>query len=145
MNGAADSGYASRVTVRVRYPETDRMGVAYHGHYLVWFELGRTEAMRDAGCPYGELEDRRGLMFPVVEADVRYLRSARYDDVLTVSTRIESVGGATVRFAYRITRGDEARPLATGRTRHAAVNREGSPMRLPLDVRQQLEDRLCSE
>jgi len=74
----------SVTTVRVRYAETDRMGVAWHGHYLSWFEAGRTELMRSLGCPYGELEDGDGVFFPVIEAGCRYLSSARYDEAIDV-------------------------------------------------------------
>ena len=76
----SDGGHESRTTLRVRYPETDRMGVAYHAHYLSWFEMGRTELMREMGCSYGELEDRRGIFFPVREVGTRYRVSARYDE-----------------------------------------------------------------
>lgn len=134
--GGRDIG---RVTTRVRYPETDRMGVAHHTHFLVWFELGRTELMRRAGCPYGELEDEDGVFFPVVEAGARYLSPARYDDVLAVDTAIERLGGARVRFSYRISREASGEPVATGFTEHASVGRDGKPRRLPEDLRARLE------
>ena len=102
--------------VRVRYPETDRMNVAWHGHYLAWFEIGRTEWMRAAGAPYRELEDSHGLFFPVVEAGARYLASARYDDRLNVETRLARLGGVRVRFDYRIVRAADGTLLATGFT-----------------------------
>jgi acyl-CoA thioester hydrolase len=112
------------------------MGVAYHGHYLVWFELGRTELMRQLGCPYAEVEDRAGLFFPVIEARARYLAPARYDDVLELRTDIAEVGGVRIRFDYRLSRGDEV--LATGSTEHAAVGRNGRPVRLPAGIRRRL-------
>ena len=115
------------------------MQVAYHAHYLVWFELGRTELMRSIGCPYGELEQRHGVFFPVREVGARYRASARYDDVLTVCTRLASIGGAHVRFEYRVFREHDERLLATGFTEHAAVGPEGRPMRLPADMRRRLE------
>jgi acyl-CoA thioester hydrolase len=143
VSSAADSrpGFDHEVPVRVRYPETDRMGVVYHGNYLVWFELGRTELMRDLGCAYSELEDRRGLSFPVIEAHVRYHRSARYDERLTVRTRLQSVGRARVRFEYQVIRDGEETPLATGFTEHASVGADGRPTRLPDEVRRRLTDR----
>lgn len=126
---------------RVRYPETDRMGVAWHGHYLAWFELGRTEWMRAAGLPYGELEDRDGLRFPVVEIGARYRRSARYDDILEIETRLASVSGARVRFSYRVVRRGNEELLAEGFSEHAAVDRDGRPCRLPPEVRERMARR----
>jgi acyl-CoA thioester hydrolase len=128
----------ARTNVRVRYPETDRMDVAYHAHYLVWFELGRTELMRELGCPYGELEDRRRLRFPVLAVGARFHSPARYDDPLTVCTRISEVGGARLRFEYRVLRRGEERPIAVGFTEHAAVGEDGRVRRLPPDLRDRL-------
>lgn len=131
----------TRTPLRVRYPETDRMGVVYHAHYLVWFELGRTELMRQRGCAYADLENRDGIFFPVVETTVRYHLSARYDDELVVCTRLDHVGGASVRFDYRLLRPapQGAGPtLASGYTVHAAVGREGRLCRLPEVLRERL-------
>ncbi len=114
------------------------MGVAYHAHYLVWFELGRTELMRELGCPYGELEDRAAIFFPVIEVGVRYLASARYDEELEVRTRLVSSGLARVRFEYRLIRPDPERVLATGFTEHAAVGPDGRPLRMPSELRKRL-------
>jgi len=130
------------VTVRVRYAETDRMGVAYHAHYLAWFEIGRTELMRVSGCTYRELEEGPGLFLPVIEAGARYHAPARYDDVLRVHTRIVDVGAATVKFEYRVTREDESELLATGFTEHALVGGKGRAVRLPWDLRQRLLSRM---
>lgn len=114
------------------------MQVAYHGHYLVWFELGRTELMRELGCPYSELEAFSGISFPVTEVGARYHASARYDDWLDVHTQLTSVGGVRVRFDYRVVRPADRRLLADGFTEHAAVNREGKPTRLSVELRQRL-------
>lgn len=119
------------------------MGVVYHAHYLVWFELGRTELMRGLGCSYGTLEDVDGIFFPVTEAGARYLAPARYDDVLQVGTRLVSVGGARVRFDYRLGRAADGKTLATGFTAHAAVGRDGRPLRLPGELRERLR-RACT-
>jgi acyl-CoA thioester hydrolase len=121
----------------VRYAETDRMGLAYHAHYLVWFETGRTELMRAIGCPYVELEDRHGIFFPVVEVGAKYVAPARYDEQLDLRTRVTRVGGARVRFEYRLTR-DDRTELARGFTEHAAVGSNGRPMRLPRELRERL-------
>lgn len=129
-----------RPAVRVRYPETDRMGVAWHGHYLAWFEIGRTEWMRAAGVAYGRLEDERGIRFPVVEAAARYHAPARYDERLEVETRLVEVGGARVRFVYRVEGAEDGRLRATGSTMHAAVDERGRPRRLPSDLRTRLTE-----
>jgi len=136
----------SRVTnatpVRVRYAETDQMGVAYHGHYLAWYEMGRTELMRELGCAYGELERREGIFFPVVEVGSRYLAPARYDDLLQVCTRLVSVGGVRVRFEYELIRSEDGRLLATGFTELASVGAAGRPVRLPAALREKLQQGL---
>jgi len=128
----------ARTETRVRYPETDRMGVAHHSHYLVWFELGRTELMRALGCPYGELEDRDGVYFPVTSVGADFRSPARYDERLAIETVIERVGGARVRFAYRVTSDDDGRALATGFTEHGATGRNGRPKRIPEALRSRL-------
>lgn len=119
-----------QTTTRVRYPETDRMGIAHHTHYFTWFELGRTELMRQVGCAYGDLEEHSGIFFPVVEASADFLASARYDEVVTITTRLVRARGVRVRFTYVITR-EDGTVLATGRTEHASVDRRGRPQRLP--------------
>lgn len=124
-------------TTRVRYPETDRMGVAHHSHFPVWFELGRTEWMRVIGCPYGEMEDQDGVYFPVVDLGVRYLRPARYDQLLEIETRLVSSEGVRVRFEY-VLRDEDGSILATGHTVHASVDRDGKPKRLPAELRDRL-------
>ena len=135
---AASTARVSKTTTRVRYPETDRMGVAHHSHFFVWFELGRTELMRQAGCAYGVLEDDDGVFFPVIEAGATYLLPAGYDEVLEIETRLASAGGVRVRFEYVLRRPDDARVLATGFTVHASCGRDGRPARLPDALRQRL-------
>ncbi|HKY30905.1 MAG TPA: thioesterase family protein [Candidatus Polarisedimenticolia bacterium] len=119
--------------LRVRYPETDPMGVAHHTHFLVWFEIGRTELLREAGCPYAAME-ADGIMMPVIEATCRYLAPARYDDLIEVRTSLAEVSRATARFEYRVERPADGKTLATGSTRHAAVDRRGVPRRLPASL-----------
>lgn len=119
-----------RTSLRVRYPETDQMGVVHHSHYLVWFEIGRTELMRDAGFAYSDME-KAGVRMPVIEAHCRYLRPARYDETLTVETRLDTVRRASVRFEYRVERASDGTLVATGSTRHAATDADGVPRRLP--------------
>ena len=103
-------------TVRVRYPDTDQMGVVYHAVYLEYFETGRTELLRDFGLPYSALEES-GVMLPVLEAHLVMLRPARYDQALTVVSIMNEMPTARLRIDYRILRGDEL--LATGHTLHA--------------------------
>ena len=133
-----DALASGTTTTRVRYPETDRMGVAHHSHFFVWFELGRTELMRATGCSYRDLEDREGIFFPVVEAQARYRAPARYDDVLDITTRMVLANGARVRFEYTISRSEDGAPIATGFTEHASISRAGKPIRLPESVRARL-------
>lgn len=117
-------------TLRVRYPETDHMGVVHHTHYLVWFEVGRTELMRAAGCTYADME-KDGVWMPVVDASCKYQSPARYDDVIRVHTMLAEVTRVTARFEYRVERESDGRLLATGSTRHAATDRLGVPCRIP--------------
>ena len=123
--------------LRVRYGETDQMGVAWHGSYFAWFEVGRTELLRERGMTYKELE-RDDLRLPVIEASVRFHRPARYDDLLEVRTRVAAHSGARVSFDYEIHCEGSPGPLATGSTAHAAVDGSGRPRRLPPDVRRLL-------
>jgi acyl-CoA thioester hydrolase len=124
-------------TIRVRYAETDQMGIAWHGEYLAWFEVGRTDLLRGCGCTYRELE-AQGLRLPVIEVQARYLRPALYDDVLEIHTRLTDVRGARVTFDYEVRREGTEGPLATGSTSHAAIDLRGRPRRLPEDLRRRL-------
>ena len=126
--------------VRVRYAETDQMGVAWHGNVFAWFEIGRTDLLRDLGTTYRSLEQDEGLRLPVVEAGARYLRPFLYDDVVEVRTRVSRHSGARVAFEYELHRDDDDSegPLVTGFTAHAAINGEGRPRRLPTALRRLL-------
>jgi acyl-CoA thioester hydrolase len=127
-----------RTRLRVRYPETDRMGVVHHSHHLVWFEVGRTELMREMGMPYASLE-ARSIYMPVVEAGARYRAPVRYDEEVDVVTRVEEVTGVTVRFGYTLVLAAGGKVAATGFTLHAATDGRGSARRLPAEVREKLE------
>jgi acyl-CoA thioester hydrolase len=116
-----------RSTVRVRYADTDAMGIVYHANYLVWFEVGRGDFMREVGIPYTEFE-KRGVFVPVVEAGLTYKQPGRYDEVLTIETSVAELTVAKVRFAYRILRDDTL--LCEGFTVHAFVA-GGRPVALP--------------
>jgi len=116
---------------RVRYAETDQMGVVYHANYLVWMEIGRVELVRSLGISYKELEEREGLCLAVVEASCRYRAPARYDQEIAVETRIASSSPRRIEFAYRIRSIEAGKLLAEGSTRHMWLNREWRPARLP--------------
>ena len=117
-----------QTTVRVRYAETDRMGVAYNSHHLTWFEVGRTELLRDLGFPYREFE-RAGILLPVREAGVKYVKPAFYDDVLTVVTWISRKPGVRVYIEYEIVRDGES--IATGFTEHVFTDAALRPVKPP--------------
>jgi len=122
--------------VRVRYSETDQMGIAYHGEYFAWFEVGRTDLLRGQGVTYRDME-ATDLRLPVIEASARYIRPALYDDELEIRTLVTAVSGARISFSYEIRRGADG-PLATGATAHAAVDGRGRPRRLPEPLRRLL-------
>jgi acyl-CoA thioester hydrolase len=129
-----DTGAHGTSRVRVRYAETDQMGVVYHANYLVWFEIGRTDLLRTLGWTYREME-AAGFSLPVIEVACRYRRPARYDDELTIRTRGTLLSPVRLAFEYEIRRGEEDDPLVTGRTLHAALNPQGRPCRLPERVK----------
>ena len=107
--------------VRVRYAETDQMGVVYHANYLIWFEVGRAELIRDMGLDYKSMERDEGCGIAVVEATCRYKAPARYDDELVVRTRVARVRGSVVHFTYEIVRAEDERLLCEGATIHVVV------------------------
>ncbi len=121
----------SRTQVTVRYAETDMMGVVYHGNYLPWFEVGRTNLLKELGLPYRRLEEE-GFRLPVLEVSARYLRPAVYDDTVTIVTRLLEKPLLRIRLEYEVKRGEEL--LATGHTVHAFIDREGRPVRPPASV-----------
>lgn len=121
--------------VRVRYAETDKMGVVYYANYFVWFEVGRTDWLRSQGWTYREMENE-GIILPVIEARCEYHRPARYDDELEVRTNGRMLSAVRMEFSYTVVRrGDEA-VAASGVTVHAALDPSGRPRRLPERIRQ---------
>jgi len=129
---------ASISSVRVRYAETDKMGVVYYANYLVWFEVGRTDLLRARGWSYREMEGE-GFALPVVEAVCEYRRPALYDDELEVQTTGVLLSPVRVRFDYRVVRPADATTVAEGHTVHASLDRSGKPTRLPARARQAFE------
>jgi len=114
--------------LRVRYGETDQMGVAYYANYLTWFEIGRTEFCRELGKPYSFWE-KDGIFLPVVEAHCRYKSSAFYDDDILISTSITDLKKCSLQFKCVVTRKDGGKLLADGWTRHAIVDSKGKLIR----------------
>ncbi|MCC7497551.1 MAG: acyl-CoA thioesterase [Bryobacterales bacterium] len=117
--------------LRVRYAETDQMGVAYYANYIVWMEVGRTELCRSLGIRYRDMEAEEGILLVVAEVHCRYLSPARYDDEIGVSTRIAGANFRMVTFGYEIRHIAEARLLAKGETRHVFCGRDFRPRKLP--------------
>jgi acyl-CoA thioester hydrolase len=130
--GAAPAGRPHVSQVRVRYAETDQMGVAYYANYLVWFEVARTDWLRAAGLSYRELE-ADGLFLPVIEAQCTYRAPARYDDALAVRATARLVSPARLAFDYAITGPGGA--VATGATVHALLDGRGRPVRVPSKIK----------
>ena len=126
---------ASVTTLRVRYAETDKMGVVYYANFLVWFEVARTDLLRSLGWSYREMESA-GVSLPVIEAHCQYQRPARYDDEIDVKTEGQMVSPARMRFSYTVIRRADGSVAADGYTVHAAVNPQGRPCRLPERIRQ---------
>lgn len=122
-----------RYVVRVGYRDTDQMTFAHHSQYFVWFESARTEWLRARGWSYREME-AAGYMLPVLEANCQFRKAARYDDTLTIETRIEALDRLNLAFAYRVLRDGEAEPLALAITRHIFMSPEGRPRRATPEV-----------
>ncbi len=124
--------FATHVSrLRVRYAETDQMGVVYYANYLIWMEVGRVELVRSMGLDYKQLERTEGLYLSVIEANCRYIYPARYDQEIAIETRIREANSRIVEFGYRLLSLSPDRVLAKGTTRHIWLNREFRPTRLP--------------
>jgi acyl-CoA thioester hydrolase len=126
--------------IRVRYKDTDRMGVIYYGNYLTFFEIGRTEYMRELDFPYSKLE-AGGYTLVVTEAFAKYHANVGYDAMVTVKTKIGEQRGATVRFDYEVV-SEEMKLLVTGHTVHACINASMKATRLPEHLRRLIEEKL---
>lgn len=139
-----DAGMSGRRTVsttRVRYAETDQMGVVYHSNYLIWCEIGRTDHLRELGTTYVELE-RSGLRLAVADAQIRYHAPARYDDLVRIETWIERAQSRALTFGYEISRVEPGplQRLATASTRLIAMNQDGTPRTIPSDLLELFRD-----
>jgi acyl-CoA thioester hydrolase len=123
--------FIAETRVRVRYAETDQMGVVYHANYLIWFEVGRVEFIRQLGLDYKSMEREEGCGIAVVDVSVRYKVPARYDDELVVQTRLIAARGALIRFGYRIVRAEDGVLLCEGETVHVVVGMDMKKRSLP--------------
>ncbi len=119
----------NHTTVRVRYADTDQMGLVYHARYLEWFEIGRTELLRELGLPYATLEEK-GWLLPVIEVRSRYKTPARYDQIVSIISQIRELPRARIHIDY-ILKGEDGTLLAEGYTEHIFINKDGRPLRPP--------------
>jgi acyl-CoA thioester hydrolase len=126
---------SSVTTLRVRYAETDQMGVVYYAHYFVWFEVARAELLRTLGWNYREMEEG-GVLLPVIEATCTYRRPARYDDEIEVRTEGRLCSPVRMEFSYEVMVKGRGEVVATGKTVHAATDRDGKPSRVPERIRE---------
>jgi acyl-CoA thioester hydrolase len=131
--------YVHEARIRVRYAETDQMGVAYHANHLVWMEIGRVEYCRAIGIRYREMEEAEGILLAVVEVECRYLAPARYDDEVVIATRIGKLGSRGIEFDYELRLGTDSSPLARGHTKHLFCDRTLRRIRLPRSYLERFE------
>lgn len=135
MTSADTSTRESVTTLRVRYAETDRMGVVYYANYLVWFEVARAELLRSLGWSYRDMEDE-GVYLPVIEARCEYRQSAKYDDEVEIRTTGTVLSPVRMGFDYRVSIKGQPGVAAIGYTAHAATTADGRPCRLPARARE---------
>ena len=128
-----NSGRLRCTRVRVRYADTDQMGVVYYANYFVWFEVGRNEWLRDSGWTYREME-AAGISLPVIEAHCEYRQPARYDDEIEIRTEAKTLSPVRIRFDYEARRIADDTLSVTGHTVHASIGANGRPRRLPARV-----------
>lgn len=117
--------------LRVRYAETDKMGVVYHSNYVIWFEVGRVELLRQLGFEYSSMEKEDDCHIPVVDLRVRYKAPALYDDEIVIRTRLANVRSSLLHFAYEVLRANDGTLLATGETMHIIIDNQFQRRSLP--------------
>ena len=139
------SPQVSEVRLRVRYAETDQMGVVYHANHFIWFEVGRVEFLRQLGISYREMEQNHRCSMAVVDARCRYRAPARYDDEIIVRTRLKNVRGSLVHFGYELVRADDRTLLAEGETTHLAIDGEMKMRTIPENFMNLFRSALGSE
>jgi acyl-CoA thioester hydrolase len=128
----------TEIEFRVRYAETDQMGVVYHANYLIWCEMGRTDFIRKRGMSYADIE-RSGTLLAVSELTARFLGAARYEQLIRVMTTLADIQSRAIVFDYLITNAESGSRLVTARTSLVSVDRDGRPMSMPADIRRMFE------
>jgi acyl-CoA thioester hydrolase len=128
------TGVVCESRVRVRYAETDQMGVVYHANHFIWFEIGRVELMRQMGFAYRDMEQKHGCFIPVVDARCRYKAPARYDDEIIVRTHLKNVRESIIHFGYELVRMEDGTLLAEGETTHMILDSKMNAASLPADI-----------
>lgn len=123
---------------RVRYGDTDKMGISYYANYMVWFEAARTEYFRALGLPYTECE-KKGIYLPVIEAHSRYMGPSTYDDLLKIRTSVSEIRTSSIRFEYLVFKPGAVRPISQGYTVHVFVDASMKPVRSPEEVVSRVE------
>ena len=132
--------HVGEVTIRVRYAETDQMGVVYHANYFVWFEVGRVEFLRAMGFSYREMEENDACFIAVVDARCRYKAPAHYDDEITVRTTLRNVRESVIHFGYELIRASDGTLLAEGETMHVVTDAEMKRRTIPEKYMQGFRD-----
>jgi acyl-CoA thioester hydrolase len=132
------SGRTFEARLRVRYAETDQMGVVYHSNFIIWFEVGRVEAMRDLGFNYKQMEEEDGCYIVVVDARCRYKSPAHYDDDILIRTRVRNVRGSLIHFGYEVLRAGDGTLLAEGETTHIVTDGKMQKREMPEKYQQAL-------
>ena len=122
------------VQIRVTYADTDQMGVAYYSNYLIWFEIARTEFFRASGLIYKQIEDEENIYLPVVESHCVYKAPVKYDDLITIKTRVSEIGRCRLTFEYEIM--NDGRSATTGYTKHVFINADRKPVEIPPRIRE---------
>ena len=131
MSDPPPSPLFNETRIRVRYAETDQMGVVYHSNYFIWFEIGRVELMRQFGFSYAQMESEDRCFIAVVDARCRYRAPARYDEELIVRTRVKNARESVIHFGYELERASDRQLLAEGETTHIVTNPEMKIVALP--------------
>jgi acyl-CoA thioester hydrolase len=132
--------HVGEVRIRVRYAETDQMGVVYHANYFVWFEVGRVEFLRQMGFSYREMEENDSCFIAVVDARCRYKAPAHYDDEISVRTTLKNVRESVIHFGYELVRDGDATLLAEGETMHVVTDAEMKRRTIPEKYMQAFRD-----
>jgi len=126
--------------VRVRYAETDQMGIAHHANYLIWFEAGRSDLCRARGFSYKDMEEQEDALMVVAESYVRYKSPAFYEDILTIKTGISEIRSRSIRFSYEISRASDSSLIAEGETLHLVTNKQQKVKTIPEAYKRLLTD-----